>query len=550
MSQAFLRPHQAAFAELVRTAPLEEIDGTVGAITPGGGKSLCPIIGLAALRARGLVDKIAWVVPRLNLASQAEDTFADDLWRGLLEHDLEIRQNDNEPNPTKGTDGYVTTYQSIVANPDLHAAEMRKHRYFLVLDEFHHLEEGGDWHNAIAPVVENAAATFLMSGSLERGDGRRIAYLPYEQDPDSKDLYHLKDPERMISYTRAQALADRNILPLAFMHLDGQVSIIEEGEDAVTTEISRGRDGNTLRLALSSNYAFGLLGRCVEDFSRWRLEKSVTSRMLVVAHDIKRAREYTDWLKERQLRAAIATSDNQKVALRNIDALKQGTIDILVTVGMAYEGLDVPEISHIACLTLYRTFPWVDQMLNRATRRNPNIPYDGQMGRIFCPDDPALAAIIQQLVEEQEIIARGRQSGDSAPAEKSDIEGGEGAEQKEGPTVESSATSARRSKLDEQGLLFDDERAARVEFKPRKANRQPVRATERITQLRKQIQGMSLRLDQIRKARPGSTNKLLVKRYKKHRDAMTEDELQRVAKHLGSLLHDHAPAASSAGGRS
>ncbi len=53
---------------------------------------------------------------------------------------------------------------------------------------------------------------------------------------------------------------------------------------------------------------------------------------------------------------------------------------ILVTVAMAYEGLDVPEVAVVAALTHIRSRPWLEQMVARATRVDPNAgPYWGPM---------------------------------------------------------------------------------------------------------------------------------------------------------------------------
>ncbi len=49
------------------------------------------------------------------------------------------RAADNEPDPSRGLAGYVTTYQAVTAAPKLHLAEIRRHRTLLVVDEVHHL---------------------------------------------------------------------------------------------------------------------------------------------------------------------------------------------------------------------------------------------------------------------------------------------------------------------------------------------------------------------------------------------------------------------------
>ena len=42
---------------------------------------------------------------------------------------------------------------------------------------------------------------------------------------------------------------------------------------------------------------------------------------------------------------------------------------MLVTVAMAYEGLDAPEVAGVAALTHIRSRPWLEQMLARVTMR-------------------------------------------------------------------------------------------------------------------------------------------------------------------------------------
>ena len=67
-----------------------------------------------------------------------------------------------------------------------------------------------------------------------------------------------------------------------------------------------------------------------------------------------------------------ATSGDGEGA-RNIDRLKGRVppaqrLQGIVTVGMAYEGLDCPEITPIACLTQVRSAEWLEQMLARDPR--------------------------------------------------------------------------------------------------------------------------------------------------------------------------------------
>ena len=57
------------------------ITDVLAAVTPGGGKSLLPVIAGAHLIRAGIVERICWVVPRDSLRLQAEEAFADPYWR-------------------------------------------------------------------------------------------------------------------------------------------------------------------------------------------------------------------------------------------------------------------------------------------------------------------------------------------------------------------------------------------------------------------------------------------------------------------------------------
>src|SRR5689334_25399614 len=80
---------------------------------------------------------------------------------------------------------------------------------------------------------------------------------------------------------------------------------------------------------------------------------------------------------------------------------------ILVTVAMAYEGLDAPEVAVIAALTHIRSRAWLEQMIARATRIDPNAgPYEGQTALVFHPDDFLFRRFRERIEREQGTLAR------------------------------------------------------------------------------------------------------------------------------------------------
>ena len=87
-----------------------------------------------------LADKICWVVPRVTLGVQAEQVFVNKRMHNLFPHTRSMRHATNSYDPSRGTDGYITTYQAVAAEPRLHQYEFERHRYILFLDEPHHVK--------------------------------------------------------------------------------------------------------------------------------------------------------------------------------------------------------------------------------------------------------------------------------------------------------------------------------------------------------------------------------------------------------------------------
>ena len=227
-----LRKHQAEIQKIakdIRTG-IQKVGNILAQVTPGGGKSAIAMI-MAKELAEPLGYKICWVVPRDALRSQGENDFIKADKRNLFGHTTKIRAAGNDVRPSRDEIGYVTTYQAIAQNPDLHLDEFRLRPYILILDECHHVPDKGEsddseeaaYFKAIAPLVEYAKIRVFASGTLERHDGHRIAFLPYKPfiNCESVDL----DPRQnwaIIRYQRKDALEEKAIVPLHFHAMDGK----------------------------------------------------------------------------------------------------------------------------------------------------------------------------------------------------------------------------------------------------------------------------------------------------------------------------------------
>ena len=375
--------------------------------TPGAGKSSLPIIAGKLITA-GLADAICWVCPRMSLQDQAERNFIDPFFRDLLKHRLAIRASTNEQSPCRGFQGFVTTYQAIGVDKDQTVLnDFRRKRYILILDEYHHAEaEDGSWTKALLPLYEKAAFRVLMSGTLSRGDGKKLAFTPYiETKGGSVPVLEGNKETAVIEYTRADALAEKAILPLSFIFAEGSAQWKKRGGKVIDSKLSTAHGENArhaLYTALHTEYAIELLNYAVSHWIGHRDTKNRHAKLLVVAANIKYAKQYSDYLKEKGLNARIATSDDGPDATKAIKAYKSNKVDILVSVNICYEGLDVPAISHIACLTNIRSYEWILQMAARAVRIDPNGgQYENQCAYVFAPSDQMFIEIKSQIEAEQ-----------------------------------------------------------------------------------------------------------------------------------------------------
>ena len=405
------RKHQKELitvSDLMRFNP--QLNKIVLWVTPGGGKSGCPvIIGHHLIPVRG--TRLAWITPRDNLRTQGETAFLDRRFRSLLGHNLEIRATEPEADPCRGTSGFITTYQSILADAKSNRhfqTEFRQHQYLLILDEVQHVAVASETHKALQPLIDLSNTLILMTGGIDRSDNERVAFLPYlPPDANGKCYVDFSNTEncRFITYDLREALRERAIIPMWFELLDGNAEWEKKGKEFKEriSEAENGEIGSAIYTTLRTDFAFHLLKTTVE---HWLAHKAFNRRalLLVVSPSIALAQKYLRWLRSMGVsKCDIAVSDNSKLAKDNIELFKQGKLEALVTVAMAYEGMDAPSATHIACLTHIRARPWIEQMLARATRYDEKDgPWEHQRAWIFAPDDK----LFQQVMKDMEDIQR------------------------------------------------------------------------------------------------------------------------------------------------
>lgn len=419
------RKHQAEAARIVSeivSGYRPSIELVIADVTCGGGKSSLPVILAAGLRI-----PIMWCHPRKALGGQAEDAFLDPRLRAYFKHDLTIRQSTNDIDPMRNTNGYAITYAALEddsARINLDFARAREGNFALVLDEPQQLVKDCAAEKRIRPIHELARITLMMSGTWARHDKQRVAYAPYEPVRDGESrLSFLNTVEiASIRYTRQDALREKAILPSEIYFYDGRGEYRRNGKEEQYESLRNADDPKAaLYNALHTELSREILN---EGMIHWRAYKisHPRSKVLIVAADINSAKEFYKYLRDDRgissHNIGIATSDDTPDALKKIDQFRRadrGGIDILITVGMAYIGLDVPAITHTFVLTYIRSVPYLTQLFARGARVDYEAgPYEKQLHFMYAPDDPLIHYCTDELLADQQAVAK-EQDGQTEP---------------------------------------------------------------------------------------------------------------------------------------
>jgi superfamily II DNA or RNA helicase len=383
---------------------------TVASVTPGGGKTLMASVFAHALLEAGLIDFVLVVVPREALRAQMIEGFTVPS-RGLPRQ-LTSEKGKKIVQPSFfDTAGMVTTYQALVANTKRFLRRVKGKRVLLILDEPHHMAEGEideecvAWKRAVDPLVEVAQHVLMMSGTLTRHDRKAIPYVTYDRDTGEAAID--------IEYNRRSALEEHAIIPISVRLLDGcaEYEHLQRRHVVNISEASAAETPRALRTVLEDpGYRDWV---CIEALKEWQAYRAAhmtptfKPKAIVVCHTQKAA-QHVAALIEREIKVDVALAiDIEKHAHKRIQRFRNGVEgDVLVTVGMAYEGLDVPDATHLVCLANIRSRPWLEQVVNRITRfcAASGMPWSEQWGYVYVPDDPGMRAFIETIMVDQRAI--------------------------------------------------------------------------------------------------------------------------------------------------
>ncbi|MEZ4617710.1 MAG: hypothetical protein R2867_19650 [Caldilineaceae bacterium] len=327
--------------------------------------------------------------------------------------------------------GYVSSYQSLCADPTAHRRFARRHagRLAIVCDEAHYLGEklygSGDTTQAakiLADLDEFTAFKLVMTGT------------PYRR---RRQPHHLCRVQRAgahqadIELTYGDGVVQGFLRPFDATLFDGKLYQARQrqrnGQARYETEEIELRYTNQQLTKVATDPHFWELA-ARHAFEKVKELQEIWPRYCGIAGCANQAhaREVLAYLQGLGARCLLAVSDDSN-AHDNLRAFKSGSWDMLVTVGMAHVGYDHKPIAVAAVLNGIREFNWLDQFTMRAGRMLPNRPKEEQTAWIFGINDRAMRKYVTtKRVEAQRAIKLFEDAGGAGNSANVVYTGGDG----------------------------------------------------------------------------------------------------------------------------
>lgn len=369
------------------------------------GKTRTGSIITARLFNPSAIDRVIIVCPSESIARGWSGELSEQGLRVLLRDGnsgIELDIADSEH-------GYITTYQSVAAQPDQHRMKCLKRsrnggacRTLVIFDELHHLGEdplsGEDrtkWAEKAFYAFGNALHILALTGTPDRSDSKAlpfIRYLPSSSDPS------IKIAELHYTYSYGEAVNDSYVRRCTFEYVGAEGDVTDEdgnpvGRFATNESRSAGR-GTVERASLNIKIKPDVSGKAAEDIIDRGIEMLRTLKAshpraagLVVCANIKHA-EYVAKMLRAMGQSCVLVHSKMDGANDIIDAFKRSADDWIVAVGMVTEGVNIPRLRVCCYLTTITATLTLDQIMGRVVR--VDWQEDGDGGEIQAFDDVGL----------------------------------------------------------------------------------------------------------------------------------------------------------------
>lgn len=346
--------------------------------------------------------------------------------KALKSYGIRATTNNNHSSDPS-LDAIICTYAS--AKNILGVAYSFDRPIILILDEFHHVEENGEWAKPYADMEIGSGQTvikaLLFSGTPWHESGALPSHLVTYDD----NGYVKAD----MVYSYGQAVneedADRNVVPVEFDLIDGIAyqDIIDNDtnekvdERAYDTENMRKSDtispfvNFTASNITEYDAVVEMISRGVGRLNQVRNNKDTsTCGGLIIVMGIEQAKAVKRYIHDAHGKTAIlVTSDDPKAGTAIETFRENRSQEWLIAVDMVSEGVDVPRLKVLVDLTNKLTLLHIIQRWGRVLRRVRNNAGDfipNPAATVYAIKHPKLAevaAMIEAEIKKEKAIKKG-----------------------------------------------------------------------------------------------------------------------------------------------
>lgn len=335
--------------------------------TPGAGKTIFSSFCFKQMLDEREAEFAIIVVPTTALKEDREAGFLGDWHKNGVEITTVLKDGRDWPSEFRGG---VITYQQL---PNLISTietwTSAGLRLFTVFDEVHHASENNSWGSSSERLAACSAKVLAMTGTPFRGDGRKIAFVNYDDDGTAKPDYQ---------YNYRTAVNERVCRPVEFMTDDGVADfVIDEIEERI--RLSEAEDDGDVRGATNtifradSNWLRTFLERADAKLDEYRAADSDAGGLIVCrpgndANDEKYLRQIARLVKEVTGDDPEVISHDDPDANAKIERFRVGSKKWIIAVRKVSEGVDIKRLRVLVMATRPTTELLFRQLVGRVVR--------------------------------------------------------------------------------------------------------------------------------------------------------------------------------------
>lgn len=399
----------------------DRLKSTVTKLPTGYGKTRTATYSFATLRALDMCDVMLVAVPSVGQASQAAEEIPRDLRDLGIRADACVISDNSYLAMRKSREDdkalvFVATIQACVdlsrdGSQTLHAIRYiaERRRIFLVVDEFHHYGTERTWTTQILKVPHEA---FLAMSATPTRKGEESPFGPPDVSVTYLDAMHEDAVKRLRlhSYDYRIDMIDRNGEARSFTTAD----LFARAGASTSEEIDKFMALHEARF--SPKFVASLIDKPLERIINLRANDGIKQQMLVFALSCQHAKAVCEHLRELVPdgmsvdwvgTGPFGRTDEENAAIlkrfcppKSPSGEREWTLDILVNVGMAGEGLDVIDGAECVFLHSPRINNRSCQAAGRVARNNRTLNQTEIVGHISVDTASEWAAYVGDKVME------------------------------------------------------------------------------------------------------------------------------------------------------